>query len=98
MRLLTHEWLHALPGSAGWPTHQQRTHHQLLESAATQHVITPGTISGYRDATQALHRRNDALLDAAQAGADGAVLALWNGVTSGGTFGTIVKVRERVCA
>lgn len=73
-----------------WPSHAQARYHRIISAAENVKVVSGGGFS-----SQAMQARNEAMVDNATA-----ILALWDGVKSGGTWNCMLYARNkgvRVC-
>lgn len=65
--------------SSKWPEKSQRIYKMIIESCAEVIIVSPGPYS-----PEKMHLRDRWIVDNSNS-----LLAVWNGITHGGTFGTI---------
>jgi uncharacterized phage-like protein YoqJ len=92
--LLEHPLVCALPfddHGSNWPEEARRRHDAILTRSEEQVVVTPGKFRGGK----AYIARDEWMVERAAGDGHGVVMALWDGVESGGTWQTVRYARMR---
>lgn len=67
-----------------WSPVQRESYGKMLMRAYRVHVVSPGTYAAWK-----MHARNEFMVDSCDR-----VLALWNGIRKGGTFGCVTYAEK----